>query len=101
VPLSSPAASLSGWNHERSDSCKTRCACAARDGWPKRAQIYSDILRAEPRHFEALHALGSCVISRASCRKPNGLIAQAHTVNPQAAEAQLQSRLASSKIEPL
>jgi tetratricopeptide (TPR) repeat protein len=52
------------------------------------AQIYADILRAEPHHFEALHALGIVRYQAGQLQEAERLIAQATVVNPQAAEAQ-------------
>ena len=52
------------------------------------AQIYTDILRAEPQHFEALHALGILRYQSGQLQEAERLIAQATAVNPRAAEAQ-------------
>ena len=52
------------------------------------AQAYSDILRAEPGHFEALHALGIIFYQSGQLEEAERLIGQAAAVNPQAADVQ-------------
>ena len=51
------------------------------------AQIYGDILRAEPRNFEALHALGILRYQCGELELAERLIGEAVTVNPRAADA--------------
>ena len=51
------------------------------------AQIYGDILRAEPRNFEALHALGIVRYQCGELEQAERLIGEAVTVNPQAPDA--------------
>ncbi|HMI95156.1 MAG TPA: tetratricopeptide repeat protein [Micropepsaceae bacterium] len=51
------------------------------------AQIYGDILRAEPKNFEALHALGILRYQCGELEQAERLIGEAVTVNPRAADA--------------
>jgi len=51
------------------------------------AQIYTDILRREPRHFEALHSLGVLRYQMGQLDEAVRLISEAIRVNPRAADA--------------
>jgi predicted O-linked N-acetylglucosamine transferase (SPINDLY family) len=51
------------------------------------AAIYSEILRNEPRHFEALHALGILRYQTGQLAEAERLIGEAVLVNPRAADA--------------
>ena len=51
------------------------------------AEIYSEILRREPKHFEALHALGILRYQSGELEQAERLIAEAVLVNPRAADA--------------
>src|SRR5882724_8818181 len=51
------------------------------------AQIYSEILCADPKHFEAMHALGILRYQSGELEQAEHLIAQAVLINPLAAEA--------------
>jgi predicted O-linked N-acetylglucosamine transferase (SPINDLY family) len=51
------------------------------------AQIYSDILRSEPKHFEALHALGIVRYQCGQLDEAERLMGEAVSVNPYAADA--------------
>jgi predicted O-linked N-acetylglucosamine transferase (SPINDLY family) len=51
------------------------------------AQIYADILRVEPKNFEALHALGILRYQCGELEQAERLIGEAVSVNPQAADA--------------
>jgi protein O-GlcNAc transferase len=51
------------------------------------AQIYADVLRSNPRHFEALHALGILRYQCGELGEAERLIGEAIAVNPGAADA--------------
>jgi protein O-GlcNAc transferase len=51
------------------------------------AQLYSELLRSDPRHFEALHALGILHYQSGQLVEAERLIGQAVVVNPRAADA--------------
>jgi len=51
------------------------------------ANIYSELLRAEPAHFEALHALGLVFYQRGQLEDAERLVGEAAKVNPRAADA--------------
>jgi protein O-GlcNAc transferase len=51
------------------------------------AQIYGDILRLEPKNFEALHALGILRYQCGELEQAERLIGEAVTLNPHAADA--------------
>jgi predicted O-linked N-acetylglucosamine transferase (SPINDLY family) len=51
------------------------------------AQIYGDILRVEPKNFEALHALGILRYQCGELEQAERLIGEAVAANPQAADA--------------
>jgi predicted O-linked N-acetylglucosamine transferase (SPINDLY family) len=51
------------------------------------AQIYADVLRRDPKHFEALHALGLLRYQCGELGEAERLIAEAIVVNPGAADA--------------
>jgi protein O-GlcNAc transferase len=51
------------------------------------AAVYGEILRAEPHHFEALHALGILRFQAGKLDEAERLIGEAVLVNPQAPEA--------------
>ena len=51
------------------------------------AQLYSELLRGDPRHFEALHALGILHYQSGQLEEAERLIGEAVVVNPKAADA--------------
>ena len=51
------------------------------------AQLYSELLRSDPRHFEALHALGILRYQSGQLEEAERLIGHAIVVNPGAADA--------------
>jgi len=51
------------------------------------AEIYSEILRADPKHFEALHALGIVRYQCGQIETAERLIAEAVRINPRASDA--------------
>jgi protein O-GlcNAc transferase len=51
------------------------------------AKIYGELLRAEPAHFEALHALGIVFYQRGQLEDAERLVGEAAKVNPGAADA--------------
>jgi protein O-GlcNAc transferase len=51
------------------------------------AQLYAEILKKDPRHFEALHALGILHYQTGRLEEAERLIAEAINVNPTAADA--------------
>jgi tetratricopeptide (TPR) repeat protein len=51
------------------------------------AQLYSELLRSDPRHFEALHALGILHYQSGQLEEAERLIGEAVVVNPKAADA--------------
>lgn len=55
--------------------------------FPEAARLYSEILESDPRHFEALHALGILHYQSGRLEEAERLIGEAVLVNPQAAEA--------------
>jgi len=51
------------------------------------AQLYSELLRSDPRHFEALHALGILHYQSGQLEEAERLIGEAVVVNPRACDA--------------
>jgi protein O-GlcNAc transferase len=51
------------------------------------AELYGEVLRSEPKHFEALHALGILHYQGGRLEEAERLIGQASSVNPKAADA--------------
>ena len=51
------------------------------------AEIYTEILRADPRHFEAMHALGIVRYQCGELENAEQLIAEAVRINPRASDA--------------
>ena len=51
------------------------------------AQLYGELLRGDPRHFEALHALGILHYQSGRLEEAERLIGEAVVVNPRAADA--------------
>src|SRR5712671_178027 len=51
------------------------------------AQLYSELLRSDPRHFEALHALGILHYQSGQLEEAERLIGEAVVVNPKAPDA--------------
>jgi predicted O-linked N-acetylglucosamine transferase (SPINDLY family) len=55
--------------------------------FPEAAQLYTEILQNEPKHFEALHALGIIHYQSGRLEEAERLIGEAVLVNPRAADA--------------
>jgi tetratricopeptide (TPR) repeat protein len=51
------------------------------------AELYGEVLRSEPKHFEALHALGILHYQGGRLEEAVRLIGEASNVNPRAADA--------------
>ena len=51
------------------------------------AELYGEVLRSEPKHFEALHALGILHYQGGRLEEAARLIGEASSVNPKAADA--------------
>ena len=51
------------------------------------AELYSEVLRNEPKHFEALHALGILHYQGGRLEEAERLIGEASSINPKAADA--------------